>query len=111
MCRKYLDVERDGRTTRGGAVAGARERERETGGKIVRECRGMPLRRGRGERKDRRKQAAIVSDDSLVATHAIAALARLHPNHPLSVFLSFALSALLTTVRVPVPSQSARPAD
>lgn len=49
-----------------------------------------------GERRIRRKQAAIVSDDSLVATHLTSS--RISVNHPLSMFLSFALSALLTVV-------------
>lgn len=46
------------------------------------------------ERRIRRKQAAIVSDDSLVTTHVIPFCVSV--NHPLSMFLSFALCAQLS---------------
>lgn len=77
---------------------GSRERQRKRKSARQRqgqECQRVPWNTV-GERKIRRKQAAIVSDDSLVATHVTPS--RVSVNHPLSMFLSFALSALLTVV-------------
>lgn len=67
-----------------------RRREREKGEKEKqdrRNCWRVPWN-AVGREEDRRKQAAIVSDDSLVATH-VTLLASARDNHPLSVFLSF----------------------
>lgn len=91
LCRECLGVERDrdgeGRAEFArGMVNGSemRERGRETEGELLEsvvECRRRE--------KDRRKQAAIVSDDSLVATHVILSRLRQPPPFNVPLFRSF----------------------